>query len=187
MSHYLEIHLQPDPELPPHVLMAELFTRLHRRLTDLKADGIGLVFPDYQRRPPQLGSRLRLVGSDLDLRRLLENNWLGALHDHTRVSVIAIVPPNVEHRALRRTQAKSSPTRLRRRQIKRHGLSAQEAMEQVPDSATEHLRLPFVQVRSASTGQTFRLFFGLSEPLPPSDNGRFNAYGLSTERTIPWF
>lgn len=186
-SHYLDIHLLPDPELASHHLMAALFTKLHLALTAMGTDAIGVTFPGYEKSPVQLGDKLRLVGSAEALLLVLSTPWLGALRDHSRLSAVLPVPAGVEHRSLRRVQAKSSPARLRRRQIKRHGLSEAEALAQVPDSAAEHLRLPFLQVRSASTGQIFRLFLDLSPAQPPSSEGAFNAYGLSSSRTVPWF
>lgn len=186
-SHYADIHLLPDPELAPHHLTAAMFTKLHLALMAMGTDAIGITFPGYQKSPPQLGDKLRLVGPADALLLLLSAPCLGAMRDHLRISTVLPVPAGVEHRNLRRVQAKSSPARLRRRQIKRHGLSEAEALAQVPDSAAERLRLPFVQVRSASTGQTFRLFLDLGPAQPPSSEGNFNAYGLSSSRTVPWF
>ena len=187
MRHYLDLHLLPDPELPPHVLMAAMFTNLHRALADMKSEHIGIAFPGYRKAPAQLGSQMRLVGPIEALAHLLARPWLGALRDHVGVSSINEVPSDAEHRSLRRIQAKSSPARLRRRQMKRHGLSEVEAFALMPDSAAEHLQLPFVQVHSASTGQTFRVFLDLSEPQVPVTLGSFNSYGLSHDRTLPWF
>ncbi|MDC8773558.1 type I-F CRISPR-associated endoribonuclease Cas6/Csy4 [Roseateles albus] len=188
MSHqYLDIRLLPDPELPPHVLMAALFTKLHKALSDLKEDQIGVCFPEYAKDPARLGDHLRLIGPRASLARLMEGSWLGALQEQISSTAIASVPEGAEQRALRRVQAKSSPARLRRRQMKRHGLNEAEALERVPDHAAEFLRLPFVQLFSASTGQTFRLFLDLSEPQGAGVQGVFNAYGLSSTATIPCF
>ena len=186
-QHYFDIQLLPDPELPPHVLMATLFSKLHKALTEQGGDEIGIGFPAYAKSPAQLGDSLRLFGPGMVLARLMETPWLGALRDHVGVGAIAPVPADAEHRTLRRVQAKSSPARLRRRQMKRHGISAVEALERVPDHAAEVLRLPFVQLHSVSTGQTFRLFLALGEPQAAFMQGGFNAYGLSGTRTIPCF
>lgn len=185
--HYLDIHLLPDPELPPHVLLAALFTKLHKALTELNMDEIGASFPDYEKTPARLGNCLRLIGPIAALTRLIEGPWLGALRDHVRTTAIDTVPDGVEHRKLCRIQAKSSPARLRRRQMKRHGLSESQALKQVPDDAVEYLSLPFLQLFSASTGQPFRLFLELGAPQEAVSRGAFNAYGLSSTRTIPCF
>lgn len=187
MSHYLDIHLLPDPDLPAHVLLSALYAKLHRALAELQTDAVGITFPGYQQSPPGLGTQLRLVGTVNAFDQVLSWQGLGGMRDHVRWGVMAPVPETAQHRMLQRVQAKSSPARLRRRQMKRHGYSEAEAMARVPDTAAELLRLPFLQVHSASTGQTFRLFLKLGAPQPEALEGGFNAYGLSTTRTVPWF
>lgn len=187
MTHYLDVHLLHDPEMPTHVLMAALFNKVHLVLTESGSKSTGITFPEYRKKPPQLGGHLRLVGPSDALQRLLIRPWLGALQDHTHLSPIKLIPSAVEHRNLRRVQIKSSPERLRRRQMKRHGLSESDALTKIPDTAAKHLNLPFIHIKSSSTGQNFRLFFDLSEAQKPVYQGTFNAYGLSSSLTIPWF
>ena len=187
MSHYLDIHLLPDPEIPTHHLLAALYAKLHRALVQLASDRIAVGFPDYCAAPANLGNRLRLIGPEADLASLMALAWMQGLRDHCDVSGIAPVPAGATPRALRRVQAKSSPERLRRRQIRRHGLTEAEALERVPDSAAESLRLPFVQLASGSTGQSFRLYLRLGAPEPEATEGAFNTYGLSATATIPCF
>lgn len=190
MDHYLDIDLRPDPEFAPHQLMSALFARLHRALVADPSLELAVSFPRHRAdlRAPHLGDRLRLHGSQAALNRLTAGDWLAGLRDHVAVAAApAVVPPGARHRAVRRVQAKSSPERLRRRLMKRHGLDAEEARRRIPDEAAETLGLPFLHLRSASTGQVFRLFVEHgpigAEPRP----GRFNAYGLSQTATVPWF
>lgn len=187
MGYYIDIHLQPDPEFPAHQLMAVLFAKLHYALVQLQANNIGVVFPGYATAPAALGSTLRLVGPAHELARLMENGWLKGIRDHIELVPAAAVPAHAAHRSLRRVQAKSSSERLRRRQMRRHGLTAEQAHERVPDTAAERLHLPFVVLSSCSTGQTFPVFLQLGPVVPVSQAGSFNAYGLSTTATIPWF
>lgn len=187
MDHYLDIHLLPDPEFPPHQLLAALYAKLHRSLVQLGASRIAVSFPGYSVSPPRLGARFRLIGSAPDLTALMASDWLRGMRDHVKVDAVAVVPADAVQRALRRVQAKSSPARLRRRQMRRHGLTESEAMQRVPDSAEERLELPFVQLASGSTGQTFRLYLRLGEPQQNRSAGLFNAYGLSPTATIPCF
>jgi len=187
-DHYIDIQLKLDPELPAHLLMAALYGRLHTLLTQQKAQDIGVSFPGYQKTPAQLGSVLRLFGASAALEALADGKWLGAVREHVSLQPMQPVPSTAAQRSLRRVQAKSSPARLRRRQMRRHGLSEAEALARLPDSAAEHLKLPFVQLRSASTGQSFRLFLELGPPQQTAiSEGDFNSYGLSTARTVPWF
>jgi CRISPR-associated endonuclease Csy4 len=127
------------------------------------------------------------VGPASALDQLVSSLRLGGMRDHLRWEPVTMVPATAEHRRLRRLQVKSNSDRLRRRQMKRHGLTEAEALARVPDTAVELLRLPFLQVRSASTGQAFRLFLKLGAPQPEASEGQFNAYGLSSCRTVPWF
>lgn len=186
MSHYLDILLRPDPEIAPHQLMAALYAKLHLALVQLGSGRLGVSFPGYTEKPASLGNCLRVFGPETDLQGLIALPWLGGLQDHLHTLSVAQVPPAVGYRRFSRVQAKSNPDRLRRRQMKRHGLSEDEARARVPDSCAETLTLPFVMLRSASTMQTFRLFIRSDTASAPA-SGMFNAYGLSATATVPWF
>lgn len=188
MSHYLDIRLRPDPALTPQHLLDGLYARLHRALVQLGSQDIGVSFPEHDEARPTLGGRLRLHGPETSLQALQATPWLKGMRDHATISDIESAPAGARHRHVSRVQAKSSPARLRRRAMRRHGLDAQEAARRIPDSTAEHLRLPFVVLGSRSTGQaSFPLFIRhgplLETPIP----GHFNSYGLSTAATIPWF
>lgn len=187
LTHYLDIHLRPDPEFPASQLLAALYAKLHRALVQLKSADLAISFPGYSERPLGLGRTLRLVGSAERLKQLMALPWLTGMADHVQLGEVVPVPASAAHRRLTRVQAKSNPERLRRRQMRRHGLTEAQALERIPDEAAESLSLPFISVRSASTGQAFLLFMRLSPPSSESVPGEFNAYGLSTTATIPWF
>lgn len=187
MHHYIDIRLRLDPEIAEVHLMAALFAKLHRALVVMPASRIAVSFPGYELAPPQLGNCLRLIGSEADLHRLVASNWLRGMLDHIKLDPIAPVPLAREFRTLRRVQAKSSPERLRRRHMKRHGISESEANQRVPDEAAERLSLPFLHVVSGSTGQRFRLFLRLGPARSTPEIGEFDAYGLSARASIPWF
>ncbi len=201
MDHYVDIRLQPDAEFAPAMLMAALFTKLHKALAAGGHQDIGVSFPqiDAADTAPArtsrtgahpryaLGQVLRLHGTSLALHKLLTTDWLMGMRDHVVCGAVLAVPTDSRHRVVSRVQAKSSPERLRRRQMRRHGLTVEQAQERVPDSAAETLNLPFLTLRSQSTGQTFRLFIRLGPEQPAAVSGDFGAYGLSTQATVPWF
>ncbi|MEJ7138317.1 type I-F CRISPR-associated endoribonuclease Cas6/Csy4 [Amphibiibacter pelophylacis] len=187
LTHYIDIHLRPDPEFPVSLLMPALYAKLHRALVQLACSDVGVSFPGYSGRPLGLGSCLRLLGQPDRLNQLMAQPWLSAMTDHVATSTICAVPADAAHRRLCRVQARSSPERLRRRQMKRHGLTDAQAQERIPDSAAQTLQLPFLPLRSASTGQSFLLFLRLSPAQSTPVTGAFNAYGLSPTATIPWF
>lgn len=186
-SHHCDLHILQDPELATVHLLSSLYGRLHATLARARCDTLAIGFPGYDARMRTLGSCLRLLGTPDDLQTLMAQPWLGGLRHHLHVGVLAAVPALAVPRTLRRVQAKSGPARLRRRQMRRHGLSEAEALERVPDSAGERLDLPFVTLGSASTGQRFRLFLRLGPPEAEPVRGPFNSYGLSAVATVPWF
>lgn len=192
MDYYVDITLRPDPEFPAPLLMNALFAKLHRALVSHSAQlggRLGASFPGHvgTGRALQLGERLRLHGEASALDTLLASDWLSGMRDHSLPAPVAPVPAGTQHRVVRRVQAQSSPERLRRRLARRHHLDATEAAQRIPDSAAQTLRLPWVQLRSSSTGQNFRLFIEHGPLLPHPISGTFSPYGLSLGASVPWF
>ncbi|MDP2369598.1 type I-F CRISPR-associated endoribonuclease Cas6/Csy4 [Rhodoferax sp.] len=187
MDHYVDLRLLPDPEFAQPHLMGALFSKLHRALVEQRGLDIGISFPGVQVAPVALGDLLRLHGDQAALTALMASNWLTGMRDHVRATPVLAVPPKARYRVVSRVQAKSSPERLRRRQMRRHGLDAEQALARVPDSAAERLDLPYVQLRSQSTDQTFRLFIRHGALMDTANAGAFGVYGLSADATIPWF
>jgi len=186
-THYIDITLLPDPEFSPAQLLNALFAKLHRALVQLRTDGVGVSFPGLSPRGAHLGTTLRLHGTASALQELQALPWLQGMRDHVQASSPATVPDGAQHRVVRRVQAHSSPERLRRRQMRRHGYDEAEARRRIPDDAAQRLDLPYVNLQSASTRQSFRLFIEHGPLQPTSSPGTFSAYGLSTETTVPWF
>jgi CRISPR-associated endonuclease Csy4 len=189
-THYIDIHLRPDPEVAPHQLMSSLYQRLHRALVQMgdQGIGIGVSFPAHDERLPSLGSHMRLHGSLNALQGLIGTDWLRGILDHLQVGALAVVPPGVAHRQVLRAQVKSNAARLRRRAMKRHGIDQAEAAKRIPDSTESRLALPFVTLGSKSTGQpSFPLFVRHGSILAVPLEGAFNSYGLSLGASVPWF
>lgn len=187
MDHHVDIDVRPDPEFAASQLMSALYTKLHRALVAQGATNIGVSFPGFDLTPPHLGMRLRLHGELAALSTLLASDWLMGMRDHVALTPPTRVPVDARHRVVRRVQVKSSPERLRRRLMRRHDIDEHEARQRIPDEAAHFTSLPFVQLRSTSTSQTFRLFIDHGPLQPSAVSGDFNAYGLSQEATIPWF
>lgn len=185
MDAYQDITLLPDPEFPATLLLNALFAKLHRALVGQGMGGIGVSFPRHGEKG--LGAILRLHGEGPTLESLGAAGWLAGMRDHLSLGPIAPVPANAQHRVVRRVQAKSNPDRLRRRLMARKGLDAEQARQAIPDSAAETLRLPYLTLKSQSSGQQFRLFVEHLPPQPQAVAGRFSAYGLSPTATVPWF
>lgn len=186
-SHYIDITLRPDPEFSPAHLLNALYAKLHRALVQLGASDIGVSFPQMPSNGQHLGKVLRLHGSMQALQRLQSLPWLQGMQDHLQLSEAAAAPPHAQYRNVSRAQAKSSPDRLRRRHMKRHGLTEAQALAQVPDSVRETLTLPYLDVHSTSTSQRFRLFVRHGPAQAGAIEGVFSAYGFSPAATVPWF
>jgi CRISPR-associated endonuclease Csy4 len=184
MDHYIEIRLLADPEFSNAVLMNALFAKLHRALVETGQGELGISFPNAG---TSLGDRLRIHGKQAALTRLMSLPWLKGLRDYTETSPLLTVPDGCQHRVVQRRQAKSSAERLRRRSIAKGWLTEPQAIERIPDSKEQRIKAPFIQLNSASSGQTFRLFIHQDKPQPEPQPGVFSAYGLSRQATIPWF
>lgn len=187
MDHYIEIALRSDPEFAAHQMMSALYGKLHRALVATAHGRVGVSFPDVNESERRLGGRLRLHGSQSDLCAIMQTHWLVGMHDHVDCAGPTPVPRLVQHRNVRRVQVDSNPERLRRRLIRRHHIDADAARERIPDSAATTLKLPFVRMKSGSTGQHFALFIEHGPLRQSASSGAFSSYGFSPITTIPWF
>lgn len=187
MDHYLDINIRPDPEFTMPLLMSALISKLHQALTSLESDVIGVSFPNYQLSSRTLGDRMRLHGTDSQLRKLMEKNWLTGMADHTECGELLQVPVSTQHCMVRRQQVKSNVERLRRRRMKRKGESYEQAAEAIPVRVEQRSTLPFADLSSKSTGEVFKLFIEQKTDVKECREGAFNSYGLSLGATVPWF
>lgn len=184
MDHYVDIHILPDPEFTPPILLGALYSKLHKALVELKADDIGVSFPKGSKK--SIGNLLRLHGQQHRLAELMGMAWLQGMHDHIRVNAIAAIPDTVEACLVKRRQYQTNVERLRRRRMRRKGESFEEVLRHIPEDRSQQPELPFIHLRSQSTGHKFPLF--IEQSLQPSPSqGLFNTYGLSSTGTIPWF
>ncbi len=191
MNHYVDVDVRPDPDFPATQLMSALYGRLHRALASAGKTELGVSFPQVFEKwgtdPRHLGCRMRLHGTHDALAALLASDWLKGMRDHVDMTPVQPVPAQATHRKVYRVQTKSSPERLRRRFMRRHGASEQEAQARIPDDVARYARWPSVDLRSASTGHSFKLFIAHGPEQREPEAGSFSAYGLSQGSTIPWF
>jgi CRISPR-associated endonuclease Csy4 len=187
MDCYIDLRLSPDPEFTAPTLMNALFAKLHRAVSSLDGLQVGVSFPHHQTAPPHLGDCLRIHGGSDDLDRLMSQDWLCAMREYVSVGKMSSAPAEALHCRVRRVQPKSSAPRLRRRYMKRHNVTEEEAARCIPMKVEQRVKLPFLRIKSTSTGQNFRLFIEHSDPLEERVAGRFNSYGLSEQATVPWF
>lgn len=187
MDHYQDIKILPDPEFSSPLLMGALYNKLHRALVELNATNIGISFPEYSLKPKGVGSILRLHGDQASLNRLQALAWLKGMRDHTETTEVRPVPASAEYLRVTRRQFKTNVERLRRRRMKRKGESYKQACEAIPADIERKPNVPFITVRSASTGQSFSLFIEQLKADGGHQAGEFNSYGLSQTATVPVF
>jgi len=191
MTHYQDITLAPDAETCANHLLAAVHSRLHIALAEVGSGDIGISFPGYSYAPDRkkkelntLGTVLRLHGTAQALAALMAREWLAHLREQVGMASAREVPPGTGSLKVRRIQIRSSPARIRRRQMKRHGLTEAEALALYPDGNGKTTDLPFLRLRSHSNGNPFLLFIS-QYPVDAASTGKFNIYGLSDEATVP--
>lgn len=188
MDYYIDIRLKTDPDFTVPMLMGALYNKLHRVLVQLKSQQIGVSFPAYSLSPRTTGEHLRLHGKKDALNALQQQNWLTGMRDHVTVSDVAPVPSDAVHRLVRRVQPKTNIERLQRRCMQRHDVSAEEAEQRYTQARLKKVNLPYVNLRSQSTGEHFALFIEHGPKDQSPSTGKFSSYGLSSSgATVPWF
>lgn len=184
MRYYQDIIILPDPEITDEVLMAALFAQLHLKLNQAGEGRIGISFPAVGLTP---GNRLRLHGTEDDLKKLASVRWYNSLKEYIFCKSIRPVPEGCRYRTVRRVQYKSSAERLRRRSVRKGWLTLEEAEQKISVLNQKRGKLPFLPMKSRSNGHTWLLFFEHGPLQEKPVAGTFSSYGLSTEATIPWF
>ncbi|MEM9101265.1 MAG: type I-F CRISPR-associated endoribonuclease Cas6/Csy4 [Pseudomonadota bacterium] len=183
MEHYIELFVLPDPEFTDAMLMSALFSKLHRYLGKNGQGKVGVSFPKATKK--SLGNHLRLHGNEAQLGDIKKDTWLAGLSSFVEASEVLSVPDTVEYYCIQRVQRKTAHNK-RKRVVSKGWLSEQEAQEKFPDEAEQLCKLPYVQIKSLSNSNAFKLFIQQS-PQREKREGQFSSYGLSASATIPWF
>ncbi|QAR33493.1 type I-F CRISPR-associated endoribonuclease Cas6/Csy4 [Geovibrio thiophilus] len=187
MRFYADLRVRENPEITPQVILNMLFEKLHLVLAEQVRGDVGISFPDVKNGQKNLGKVLRVHGEKEALESVVLHPAIERTADYAEIGRIRQVPDNAAYCIVSRVQAKSSPERLRRRSIKKFGMSEEEAMLRVPDSKAKMLELPFITLNSKSTGQKFRLYIRHEEASNSGNGKGFSTYGLSAVSAVPWF
>lgn len=182
MDHYQQFVILPDPEFTETVLLNALMAKLHRALHDYGKGDIGISFPKAGN---TLGNVLRLHGAQAALNELHGQVWFKGMRDHCEISDIKPVPVVTKWGLVKRRQPNLTNAKMRRL-VQRNSITEEHAELLMADKTKRKLQLPFIQLKSISTGELFRLH--IEQQLVDSpENGSFNRYGLSQQATVPWF
>jgi CRISPR-associated endonuclease Csy4 len=185
MDHYCDIKILENPEISQNHIRNTLFGAFHLALVNAGYRDVGISFPEVKDK--SLGSLLRIHGSEGALRNLVTDNWWRGMRDYIDLFAVNRIPQVTKYRKVLRVQAKSSPTRLRRRLERRQGITLEEAEKKIPNSIARKLELPYLQISSKSSGHDFLLFVQHGPLMDERQTGLFNSYGLSTGGSVPWF
>ena len=183
MTYYIDIRLMPSKEMRENVLLNNIYASFHKRLYDLKANDIGVSFPEYRLK---LGRLFRVHGSKDSLEKLQEKDWLGKYAKYCKISNIEQIPNSVQYRTVYRVQQNMTEAKLRRL-IKRRNISEEEIKKYRIKMLKGGLDNPYVELKSMSNGQFHRRFIAFGDLQNTKINGEFDFFGLSKIATIPWF
>ena len=178
---YLDVVVRPDEETRASELLSALFEQVHRELVARSLTSVGVSFPEAGE-SGGLGTRLRLHGLEETLRPFGEMPWLVRASDYYRVTPVRAVPEGYTVRVVRRLQPNLSAAKIRRL-LSRRSVTAERAVELL--ARRDVLSAPYVQIRSASSGQRFKLFFEQVPVEGTVGKRHFNAYGFGAG--VPWF
>ena len=191
--HYLDIILLPDVEDNIGFIWQKVYQQVHIALSDNKIaenkSVIACSFPGYAFKDFPLGNKLRLLASSDDLLESLSvNYWLKRLADYVHITAIKSVPDSVtEYVCFSRKQFNTNISRMARRRAKRKGEPFEQALLHYSDFKDEQTNLPYINIKSLSRGEQFRLFIEQSVE-GEAVSGEFNCYGLAKDKaTVPWF
>ena len=195
MSHYQELTLLQHEEVPLFALWGKVYVQIHLALTELQAalgtGKVGVAFPEYrfdaEAQIGHLGRKLRVFADDAAvLQQLNLAQHLRRYADYVQLSAVAAVPAEHGLACYARVQVKSGAERAARRLIKRHPELNYETELARLQALNVHSVLPFIQLNSLSSKQSFRLFIAKSEAIA-AQTGDFGTYGLSNSATVPDF
>jgi len=193
MKYYLDITLLPSADIPLYFLWEKVYQQLHLALVNIRQpDGrvaVGVSFPEYDVEKFQLGSKLRVFSpSQAELENLNLQSWLSRLSDYVHLTRIRPVPEAIcGYACFKRIQTKSNNDRLARRKAKREGMSYQQAQAFYKEYKEKYSRAPYIQMKSQSSGEQYRLMIAQIDMKESSAIKKFSTYGLSTESAIPVF
>lgn len=189
MDRYIEITVLPDLEADASFLMNNLCSKLHAVLGQVTMGEVGVSFPGYAQAGKNLGTKLRIHGSEIMLEKLMAENWLKGLRDYSQCSAVLPVPTDAKQRYFARRQLKSAYNK-QQRSVSKGWLTQEEAVVQISEQSSRLLKLPFIQLTSRGNKQQMKVFIEQGPIVDHPTKGGFNSYGLSrlSEKvTVPWF
>ncbi len=198
MRYYLDIVLISNEEENLGYLWRKLYAQIHLALVEVRDENdlvsIGLAFPKYSK-DRFLGDTLRLFASTKEeLESLKLEEWLSRLEGYLFVGKIKEVPTTTEFVSFNRKRFKSHAKIRRHAKLyaKRNNITYEKALVRFEETEEKYRklkednRLPYVNIKSGSTGQYLKVFIEKKE-FDVEQKGKFSTFGLSKNATVPWF
>ncbi|EDQ01680.1 type I-F CRISPR-associated endoribonuclease Cas6/Csy4 [Shewanella benthica] len=192
MKYYLDITLLPDAEANLGFLWQKVYQQIHLALAEHKTadntSAVAVSFPEWSQGNYPLGSKLRLFAvREQALQALDIPQWLQRFTDYTHCTSIKAVPSSVtQYAVFKRVQFDTNIERMARRRAKRKDETLEQALAYFKGFTEQASKLPFINMKSLSKEQNFRLFVQ-RDSVPAPVIGLFNTYGLSKAATVPCF
>jgi CRISPR-associated endoribonuclease Cas6/Csy4 subtype I-F len=195
-SHYIEIEVEPGAGASGPIL-ARVVEALHGAFAGRFALGFPEMRPASKEElhrplPASPGSRIHVFGGEDLVSSVGSNPAIIRLRDYIHVSRSRAVRLGVQHCAWVRCRKAMSTPALRERKLRRATKRAEARGETIAaDDPRFSLRetrseLPFINVRSASNGHRFTMFFD-RRLTDAAVNGEFDNYGFSKNgSTVPY-
>lgn len=193
MNYYQDITLIPNEEIPLYFIWEKLYQQLHLVLVEQLENGkskVGVAFPKYNKKDRCLCNKLRLLALEKpDLVALNLDKYFNRLSDYTHRTSIKDVPTDkvTGYAFFKREQVKSNHKRLARRRASKMGISNEQALDFFTEKGIKRSQAPFIYLNSQSSGERYPMFIVMEETTLPSNNAKFNSYGLSSVSTVPIF
>lgn len=177
MKYYLEFKAKPSEDLAPEIIISQAFSLCHLEIVRLKSNDIGVSFPQADK---SLGGVMRIHGSQSELESI--ERKCSSLLDYCRINPCREVPSDCSWRVVKRIQPLMSASKIRRL-VKRGSITEQEATKRL--AMSPELSYPYLQLRSSSTNQNFRIFVSQTPTDAPGEAAKYSSYGLGG--AVPWF
>ena len=202
MTHYLDLVLLPDEEVPIFFIRNKIYTKLHKAIHDLKATDIGISFPELKPAKKDaipskvLGCVIRIHSTQEKLQQLQDLNWLGRLSSYCKVSEILPVPDKVDgYQTVSRIRQNMSIARLQKKIAHQKSKGYLKTADDIKAYEKQYktkmfktgLDNPYLELQSTSTNNKYRLYMQFGTPQKEAVTGEFNRFGLSKTATVPIF
>ena len=178
-----EIIIQPAP-VPSHMVISRyIFPRLHMLFVN-NGSHFGISFPAFIQLEHQgmLGNVVEVLCKDKE--RLASLNLVDVLSDIKGIKVRKGIHEVEDYVLFRRVRRKSYASRVRR-MMARGGSYAEELRHYIEIYNKRTNAHAYIDVKSLSTGDHFRLYIEPAKPLKTGVDFSFNAYGLVVTENYP--